>query len=154
MVKVIPPQKPWVHHFLEWRMGEMAKGAEANVLAELTMDKQYQIKPNFSAIAEKRGMDRHTVKKYWEQGGKIDRERSPKTSKYAPYRKEIDDVMGKPGVTVRSAWEFLKDVHPGIGGAYFGFRDYVRSIGWLPRGKQQPHPRFETELGERLQVYA
>lgn len=130
----------------------MAKGAEANVLAELTMDKQYQIKPNFSAIAEKYGMDRHTVKKYWEQGGKIDRERSPKTSKYAPYRKEIDDVMGKPGVTVRSAWEFLKDVHPGISGAYFGFRDYVRSIGWLPRGKQQPHPRFETELGEQLQV--
>ena len=66
----------------------MTKPNLTKALAELNMCKQYEIKPNFSELSRKTGIDRHTLKKYYENGGKFDKERSPKGSKYDELRKQ------------------------------------------------------------------
>lgn len=37
----------------------------------------YHIKPNFSALARMYGIDRHTIKKYWDQEMKQNNEKLP-----------------------------------------------------------------------------
>ena len=50
-----------------------------NLMGELLIMKTYSIKPNFSALSREYGLDRHTIKKYYEEGGikrkKMERER-------------------------------------------------------------------------------
>ena len=38
-------------------------------MAELNADRECGIRPNFSEVARRYGMDRHTVSKYWNGGG-------------------------------------------------------------------------------------
>ena len=42
---------------------------ERNVMGELNVYRGSGAKPNFSEIARRHGMDRHTVAKYWREGG-------------------------------------------------------------------------------------
>ena len=46
-------------------------------------------KPNFSEIAKKSGMDRHSVAKYWREGEAAVDERSASDSAFAPLEEEI-----------------------------------------------------------------
>ena len=41
---------------------------ERNVMGELNVYRGSGAKPNFSEIARRHGMDRHTVAKYWREG--------------------------------------------------------------------------------------
>ena len=41
---------------------------ERNVMGELNVCRGSGAKPNFSEIARRHGMDRHTVAKYWREG--------------------------------------------------------------------------------------
>ena len=41
---------------------------ERNVMGELNVYRGSGAKPNFSEITRRRGMDRHTVAKYWRDG--------------------------------------------------------------------------------------
>lgn len=41
---------------------------ERNVMGELNVYRWSGVKPNFSEIARRHGMDRHTVAKYWREG--------------------------------------------------------------------------------------
>ena len=41
---------------------------ERNVMGELNVYRGSGAKPNFSEIARRHGMDRHTVAKYWRDG--------------------------------------------------------------------------------------
>ena len=41
---------------------------ERNVMGELNMYRGAGAKPNFSDIARRHGMDRHTVARYWSEG--------------------------------------------------------------------------------------
>lgn len=127
---------------------------EINVLAELTMIKQEGMKPNFTELAKKYGKDRHTVRKYWEQGGKFDKERSPKASKYGRWRPDIEREMWVPGMTIRALFAWLRAEKDGFGGTYEGLKSYVKSNGIAKYGRDggKAHPRFETGPGEQLQV--
>ena len=42
---------------------------ETNLIGELNMMKGTGIRPNFSEVARRYGVDRHTVAKYWNGGG-------------------------------------------------------------------------------------
>ena len=126
---------------------------ETNLMAELTMMKQYGMKPNFSELAKKYGKDRHTVRKYWEQGGKFDKKRTPKVSKYEPFREDIARKMDMPGMTIAALFQWLRAERPGFSGTYNGLKSYIRSEGFGPKpGARAPHPRFETDPGVQLQV--
>lgn len=41
---------------------------ERNVMGELNMYRQLDVKPNFTEIGRKYGPNRHTVAKYWNSG--------------------------------------------------------------------------------------
>ena len=51
-------------------------------LTELAMYKEYGLKPNFSELSRKTGLDRHTLRKYWREGGKIDKKREREGSRF------------------------------------------------------------------------
>ena len=126
---------------------------ENNLLAELTMMKQYGVKPNFSELAKRYGKDRHTVRKYWVAGGKYDSKRAPKGSKYDAYKGVIEEKMAAPGMTISALFFYLKDRAEGFDGSYEGLKSYIRSNGIGASSRQSaPHPRFETGPGEQLQV--
>lgn len=42
---------------------------EQNIQGAICILKTMEMKPNFSELGRKYGMDRHTIAKYWKQGG-------------------------------------------------------------------------------------
>jgi transposase len=106
-----------------------------NLVGELMALKEMGVKPNYSALQKEYGVDRHTIKKYYENGGKTYRRRPPVPSKCDPYRKEIEDSLAAPGVSIMAVWQYMAATHVGV-----------------PRGKAaEIHPRFEAGPGEQLQ---
>lgn len=51
-----------------------------NLLGELGIIKAMQIKPNFSELQRRYGVDRHTIRKYYIAGGKKRKERKVQMS--------------------------------------------------------------------------
>lgn len=125
---------------------------EMDIIAELTIMKQLNVKPNFSDLSRKYGIDRHTIKKYWEEGGKIIKQRKKRGSKYDAFKDDVIITLSKPGVNIKAAYEFLKDKYPSFNWNYSGFRDYVSDNQLKSNIKIEPHLRYETKPGEDLQV--
>lgn len=125
---------------------------EINIFGELTIMKQLNIKPNYSDLSRRYGLDRHTIKKYYDEGGKIVKQRKRKHSKYDSFKEEITNVINKPGVTKKAAFEFLKDRYPNFDWNYNGLKDFINSRQLDDSPPKKPHVRFETEPGEELQV--
>ena len=48
----------------------MVQALNVNLIGELLIMKDLEIKPNFSCLSRKYGKDRHTIKKYYENGGR------------------------------------------------------------------------------------
>lgn len=133
----------------------MTKPNLTKALAELNMCKQYEIKPNFSELSRKTGIDRHTLKKYYENGGKFDKERSPKGSKYDELRGFIASRLSIEGLPIRGIWFAIEHEYPELAKAmtYRGLVSYVRKEFEAESGyPREAHPRFETGPGEQLQV--
>ena len=133
----------------------MKKSNLAKALAELTMCKEYEIKPNFSELSRKTGIDRHTLKKYYERGGKFDKERSPKGSKYDELREFIRSRVGIGGLPIRGIWFAIEHEFPkqAASMSYRGLVSYIRKEFEAESGyPREAHPRFETGPGEQLQV--
>ena len=57
---------------------------ERNVMGELNVYRGSGAKPNFSEIARRHGMDRHTVAKYWREGESAADGRSARGSAFDP----------------------------------------------------------------------
>ena len=125
---------------------------EVNIFGELTLMKQFNIKPNYSDLSRRYGLDRHTIKKYYEEGGKIVKERKRKTSKYDVFESEIVVLLKKTGVTKKAALEFLKDKYPTFDWNYNGFKDFINTNQLVEPHQKKAHVRFETAPGEELQV--
>ena len=54
---------------------------ERNVMGELNMHRAAGTKPNFSDIARRHGLDRHTVARYWREGEELEDRRSDRGSR-------------------------------------------------------------------------
>lgn len=62
---------------------------ERNVMGELNVYRGSGAKPNFSEIARRHGMDRHTVAKYWREGEAAADGRSARGSAFDPLEEVI-----------------------------------------------------------------
>ena len=129
---------------------------ERNLIGEMNMMKESGAKPNFTDIARRYGVDRHTVAKYWNGGGPQPPDgREGRGSGFDRYRAEIEGKAALPGMTRRGLHEFLLDRHAGdeppVPG-YNAFTHYLRTRGIaVGAGSPEAHPRFETGPGEQLQ---
>lgn len=123
---------------------------EINIRGMLEIYRSCHMKPNFSELQRIYGIDRHTIKKYYDNGGKkpITRQRN---SGFDRHKERIIELMNKPGVTKKAVYERLKDEDATIP-SYSQFRKYTIKHGITLQKKQKPHIRFETKPGEQLQV--
>ena len=74
---------------------------ERNVMGELNVYRGSGAKPNFSEIARRHGMDRHTVAKYWREGESAADGRSARGSAFDPLEEVIRAKAQLPGMTRR-----------------------------------------------------
>lgn len=127
-----------------------------NILGELYIMDQMGIKPNYSALSREYQLDRHTIKKYHVQGG-ITRKKVVRKSKFEPYFEEMVELISRPGVSIKAAYEYLKRKFEKEGKefniTYEGIRHHLYSKGIRPaKNKPQPHVRYETPPGQQLQI--
>ena len=126
---------------------------ERNIIGDLLILKQMNIKPNFSELARIYDMDRHTVAKYWREGGIKKVERKPRKSILDKYSDEIARLFKKPGVHKRAAYEYLLDRYGEDNiGTYNNFKYYTWKRDMKPQKTVKPHVRYETKPGQQLQV--
>ena len=126
------------------------KQEKAKALMELNMCKEFDIKPNFSAIAKKYDLDRHTVKKYYEQGCVSSSKRKRK-SRYDAFKETIDELLSNSECSLIAAHQYLVHNVEGFPDNYWSFHSYVKNHGYVPKNKRVPHPRYETAIGQQLQ---
>ncbi len=121
-----------------------------NLTAHLNMIRAMKMKPNFSELARIYGIDRRTVKKYYEGYEGKPKSRN-KPSKLDKYYDEIKSKLGIKGVTVKGVYEYFKSKDETIG-TYSNFNKYVKKKGLKREKKMKGHPRFETDPGKQAQV--
>ena len=124
--------------------------AEVNVLGMIDIIKSLKVKPNFSELSRIYGLDRHTIKKYYDEGGKKVIKRFRKSG-FDKVKDEIIELLKKPGVTKKGVHEYLKDKYNDIP-AYSTFRHYCNIHELKILKSTTPHVRYETRQGEQLQV--
>lgn len=124
-----------------------------NLLGQLTYLKMMNLKPNFSDLSRKYKLDRHTIAKYYKEGGKIIKPRKQQQSYYDKYLDEIVELLSTPGVSKVSAYQFLVGKYSEFHKNYNSFKSFTLRKGITPtKTKVEPHIRFETEPGDQLQV--
>lgn len=127
---------------------------ERNIMGELNMYRQLGLKPNFSEIGKRYGIDRHTVSRYWREGGDVDDGRCNRASGFDAHGDLIAEKAAMPGATKKAVYEYL--LHR-CGGrpipGYNAFTHYCRrhDVAFGAGGRAEPHPRFETPPGRQLQ---
>ena len=120
------------------------------------MYRQAGTTPNFTDIARRYGMNRHTVAKYWKAGGQVEDARRCRPSGLDRHREVIEAKAQLPGATKRGIYEYLIDrCYAGEEPpAYNTLTKWMRrngiECGRPPEGPE-PHPRFETAPGEQMQ---
>ena len=126
---------------------------EKNLLGELKIYKELNMKPNYSALQRKYGIDRHTIKKHYINDGIKHKERKPKMSKYEKYEKEILEIMQEPEVTIMALYQYLNEKYGELEFTYSGLKAFTLKKGIKRKGKStEAHVRYETKPGEQLQV--
>ena len=121
------------------------------LLTQLEILKLSGEKPNFSKLGREYGIDRRTVKRYYDgYAGKPATRDKP--SKLDPYEAVIRQKMAIRGATIKAVYEFLYCKYGESIGTYSNFRKYVVSRGITPKKKVRGHPRYETAPGLQAQV--
>ena len=118
--------------------------------------KEMGIRPNYSDVARRYGVDRHTVAKYWNGGGERPADmRGGRPSGFDRYAEEIEGRAQMAGVTAKGIHEWLLDRHAEDGGipGYNALTHWLRTHGVVLGRAAEPeaHPRFETPPGLQLQ---
>ena len=121
------------------------------LVIQLRILKLSDIVPNFSELARQYGIDRRTVKKYYD-GYEGKPKHHNKSSRLDEYYDLIKTKLSLRGSNVRAVYEYIKDeVDSGIG-TYSNFNKYVKSKGLKPKKTEKGHPRYETDMGVQAQV--
>ena len=100
---------------------------KASILAELTIFRERNMKPNFSKLASENGMDRRTVKKYYENPSPV-RKRQEHHSYLEKHDSVIRDKVSIPGMTYAGIHSYL--VHE------LGIRCTYPALTWYCRRKE------------------
>ena len=118
---------------------------------QLKILKLSDLKPNFSELARQYGLDRRTVKKYYDgYDGKPAHRNKP--SKLDRHYDLIRQKLSVRGANVRAVYEFiLSEVDPDIG-TYSNFNKYIHFRKLRPSKTPKGHPRYETAPGIQAQV--
>lgn len=126
---------------------------ERNLMGELSIYRQTGVKPNFSDIARRYGLDRHTVARHWAEGEAAHDGREDRVSAFDEVRDVILEKAALPGITKRAIHEYLLDRREDLDlPGYNAFTQYCRSTGILVgRPAPEAHPRYETAPGVQLQ---
>ena len=124
-----------------------------NIEGELYLFRTMNIKPNFSELERLYGVNRHTISKYWKNGGKQVKERKKRMRYLDKFYDEIVAIVEKPGVTRKAAHEYMCDKYgQDVIGKYSTFRTYVWEKGIKVGISKKVHVRYETEPADQLQV--
>ncbi len=107
---------------------------ERNIIGDLLILKLLNIKPNFSELARIYDMDRHTVAKYWHNGGIKHMERKSRKSILDQYEEEIKTLLKKPWVNKRVAYKYLLDKY---GSDHIGTYNNFKYYTWKREMKSQ-----------------
>ena len=134
----------------EQKLAKIIKGMVGDLLLMANAD----IKPNFSAVARKYGIDRATVKKYYEAGGITIKEPIKKESKYDKYKDLIEEKMADPLVKISALYQYMCNKYGDeINFTYSGLKAYVERNDLRNKTSNiTPHVLYETAPGEQLQV--
>jgi transposase len=114
-------------------------------------------KPNYSQLARYYGVDRRTIKKYFEAGGIPPRKKKAQFSAWDPYEELILQKLQQPGSTLQALHEYFKELlgEENVPGTYSGLRSYVRKKEiptFRSKEAKKTHVRYETEPAEQIQV--
>ncbi len=121
------------------------------LLTQLKILKLSNSKPNYSELARMYGVDRRTVKKYYD-GYEGKPKHHSKPSVLDKHIKLIKEKLNIKGTTIRAVYEYIvTEVDPNIG-TYSNFNKYIKSKKLKPKKHEKGHPRFETPAGLQAQV--
>lgn len=117
---------------------------------DLIMCKELDLKPNYSFLAKKHGVDWRTAKKY-DNGYEGKSAIRNKPSYLDKYNEEIKNKIELDGIKISALYQYFLNKDSNIGG-YSNFNYYIKKNNFkINKTKNIPHPRYETEFGEQLQ---
>lgn len=122
---------------------------KTSIESAIAMFKMMDIKPNYSELARVYNINRNTVARKFK--GEPSKERKKKSSQLDSLKEAIKERFEIAGVTGKSVYFYFKNERK-ITCTYSNFKTYVRKEGLRPQRDVTPHPFFETEPGEQLQV--
>ena len=99
---------------------------------ELLIMKTLNIKPNYSALSRKYGMDRRTVKKYHEGYEGKSKTRN-KGSILDKYKDEIKEKLNLSGATISGTYQYFSEKEDI--GTYSNFYKYVQKEKLMPKNR-------------------
>ena len=120
-----------------------------NMKGQLEIMKTLGIKPNFSELERAFGLERHTIKKYYD-GDERKQENRNKSSKLDKYYEEIKTKINLVGATQMGVYQYIFNKDNTIG-TYSNFKKYLTKHNLKPNKSEKVHLRYETDPGEQLQ---
>ena len=85
---------------------------ETNLIGDMDMLREMGVRPSFSEMARRYGMDRHTVAKHRKGGAEMEDGRPARRNGFDRYRDETGDRAQIPGITTKAMHERLPGRHP------------------------------------------
>ena len=119
------------------------------VKGELKIMETLGIKPNYSELSRKYGIDRRTIKKY-HLGYEGKPKNKNKESKLDKYKNEIITKINLNGATIKGTYKYFENKYKDIG-SYSNFKTYIRKHNLIDKKNKEVHPRYETQIGQQLQ---
>ena len=125
------------------------KNITSELRKEFTMLENFEMKPNFSHLGKKYGLDPRTVKKYYEgYAGKPATRNKPST--LDAFDAVIEEKMSLDGIKLSSLYFYLKN-EKDYKGSYSALTYYIRKNDKYSKKPGKAHVRYETGIGEQLQ---
>ena len=131
----------------------MKREAYQALRGDLMIMADNDIKPNFTQLGKKYGINRHTVSKYWRDGEM--KGRKPRGSQLDKHIDLINEKLEGPPMTKSALFRWLSKKYPEDFTSYSTFAHFTKRKGIeFKRNRQEEdiHVRYETKEGKQLQV--